>query len=549
MKIKNKFFIVNLGNEKGAALIIFFLVMIVFTILLTSFMSRSIVENRAVLSEKDSFQAYLLAEAGLDEVKRVLFEEFRDNQYDYTTASFAWFDGLPANYPGTLPTNATLTSVASGSYTVGITAVDATLVPKDVTIQSTAVVNNITKTITAVIRYDMSPSQVFDFSYFINNYGWFMGGGITSNGDIRSNGNFVFGGSPTVNGDAYASINPDIGAAGTITGNTSNLTIPQYRSQADLAARPTNPTADPDAGNDYAYEDGYDGNSERFPAQQLLTMPYLGDLSYYRSLAASENGTIKQSGATLVNNELVGNIVLIGTDADPIEVDGPVVITGDVLIKGKITGQGTIYSGRNTHILGDIKYVDPPAWPKPDTDPTATDITNETKDFLGLAAKGNIVVGDYTKPDWIVALDSYLEPPFTQAYEVDPTDAGIGYVSYYDDGDPYFDGDYTANDGGTKSDASARKYYESSYDDAYFATVADASNQIKQVDAVMYTNHAFTGKVGAFTMNGSIVSRDEALVYSGNIDVNYDVRVKDKGEEFYLPRALALPHVQYLKKD
>ena len=65
----------------------------------------------------------------------------------------------------------------------------------------------------------------------------------------------------------------------------------------------------------------------------------------------------------------------------------------------------------------------------------------------------------------------------------------------------------------------------------------------------MYTNHAFAGKVGSFTINGSLVSRDEAIIYSGNLTMNYDVRAKSKGEEFYLPRALALPHIEYLRKD
>ncbi|MDO8970913.1 MAG: hypothetical protein Q7U74_09510, partial [Saprospiraceae bacterium] len=217
--------------------------------------------------------------------------------------------------------------------------------------------------------------------------------------------------------------------------------------------------------------------------------------------------------------------------------------------KGKITGQGTIYSGRNTHILGNLEYVHPPSWPKPDTDSIGTDAVNATQDFLGLAAKGNVVIGDYTRNDWQTSVRDYLKPPFTQAYKVDPTDNGIGYVSYYSGGDPYFNGNYTVNDGGTKSDGSNRKYYESSYSNAYVGSVAENSSQIRTIDAVLYTNHTFAGKVGAFTLNGSIVARDEAIIYSGNITINYDVRVRDKGEEFYLPRALALPHVQYIKRD
>jgi Tfp pilus assembly protein PilX len=549
-------------REHGSALIVFFMVMVVLSILFVAFMSRSVSNSRATQKEKDVLQAYALAETGLDQVKRELFELFETyyiSQGQISTA-FTWFDDLVTDpthkYPG-IPVNATLASAPGGTYTVRITAVDiANTVPKDITVVSTATVHDTTKTITAIVRYSMSPSKVFDFSYFVNNYGWFWGNGITSQGDIRSNGNFSFNYNPTVNGDVYGSINLDLGAAGTITGTTSNSAIAAYRTNADLTSRPTNPTADPQDINgdgileEFPYENGYDGISDRMPSQQLLDMPFLGDMQYYKDLAVTHNGTIKQGGVTLVNNNFTGNIVLIGTDANPIEISGPVVISGDVLIKGKVTGQGCIYSGRNTHILGNLEYVNKPSWPKPDINSDATDAVNAAKDFLGLAAKGNIIVGDYTLADWKSNVAGYLKPPFTKAYGVDPTDNNIGYVQYYSAGDPYFNGDYTANDGGIKIDGSNRKFYESSYDNTYFAGIADDANQIKNIDAVAYTNHAFAGKVGSFTMNGSIVSRDEAIVYNSDITMNYDVRAKYRGsQDFFLPRALALPHIQYLKKD
>ncbi|MFH1063281.1 MAG: pilus assembly PilX N-terminal domain-containing protein [Candidatus Omnitrophota bacterium] len=549
-------------GEQGSALVVFFMVMIVLSVLFVAFMSRSVTNSRATQKEKDVLQAYALAETGLDQVKRELFELFETYyvaQGQVTTA-FTWFDDLvtdPTNkYPG-IPVNAILASAPGGTYTVSITDVDiANTVPKDITLVSSAQVNDTTKTITAVVRYSMSPSKVFDFSYFVNNYGWFWGSGITSQGDIRSNGNFSFNYNPGVNGDIYGSINPDLGATGTITGTSTNSSIAAYRTIADLTARPTNPTADPQdidgdgADEEFKYENGYDGISDRLPSQQLLDMPFLGDLQYYKDLAVTHNGTIKQAGVTLVNNNHTGNIVLIGTAANPIEISGPVVVSGDVLIKGKVTGQGSIYSGRNTHILGNLEYVNNPSWPKPDIDPEGTDTANATKDFLGLAAKGNVIVGDYTLTDWQSNVAGYLKPPFTKAYGVDPTDNSIGYVQYYASGDPYFNGDYTANDGGTKIDGTNRKFYESSYDNTYFASIADDPSQIKNIDAVTYTNHAFAGKVGSFTMNGSIVSRDEAIIYSSDITMNYDVRAKYRGsQDFFLPRALALPHIQYLKKD
>ena len=310
-----------------------------------------------------------------------------------------------------------------------------------------------------------------------------------------------------------------------------------------------------DGVGDYDYPYGYDGTSDKFTQQAAMNMPYLGDLNYYETHAKSEGGTITQCGVTLVDNVLGDDagenqdVVLIGTDSCPIEINGPVVVIGDVVIKGKVSGQGTIFSGRNTHIVGNITYQNPPAWVKPDTDPDTTDTQNATKDFLGLATKGNVVVGDYTSSDWDWIKD-YIKPPFTQAYDIDSTDAVLGYDS---DGNPSngyrFDGDYTAIDGGTKADGSDRRFFESSYSDAYIASISDSYSDITHIDAVSYTNHAFTGRVGAMTINGSIVSRDEAIGYSGNITMNYDIRVQQRqtADDFYLPRQLDTPRTRFFQ--
>jgi len=562
-----------LKDKKGIMLIACYLVIVVLTILGSAFLVRSVSEKRIAEKERDSLQAFYLAEAGIDRAAEELYSAFENNFTSHPTPqNFSWFDGLddtprsenPA-YAGP-PVNALL---GEGAYSVilppGTVSVDTVTGQADVTLESTGNVNNITRTVRSVIRYSLEPSRVFDYSYFVNNFGWFWGGGITANGDIRSNGNFSFNGNPTVNGDIYASVNPDLGANGDITGNSRNDTIDFYRNQADDEARPTNPTADPQdidgdgVDEEFPYPDGYDGASQRFPNQALLEMPYLGDLQAYRDLAVNEGGTIKQGGVVLVNavygddalecgpDGICGTadddcIVLIGTAANPVELNGPVVVEGDVIIRGVVKGQGIIYSGRNTHIIGNITYQNPPAWPKPDTTPAATDAVNDTRDFLGLASKGNVVIGDYTRNDWKRTVGRYLEPPFTQAYNVDPADEDIGYISGYDEDGPFFDGDYTAwDEKGYKTDGKERKYYESSLSDNFIRTIAAASSQIRRVDAVSYTNHAFAGRVGAFTVNGSIVSRDEAIIYSGSITMNYDIRAKTKGDDFHLPSELALP--------
>ena len=565
-------------NEKGVILLIAYGIITILLVIGMIFFSRSISEKNIAQRHKSSTYAFNAAEAGLDRVKQELFDTFGsffNSAGGRTSAAFTWFDSLPDAAKYTFPS---VVSLGNGTYTVDIYDADGNVDPakfsvdtgtigrRDVTLTVVGAVNGSTRTLRAVVRYELAPSPVFDYSYFVNNFGWFFGGGITSNGDIRSNGDFAFSGNPEVNGDIYASVNPGLGAAGDITGSNKNDTVSQYRSQASDRARPSDPTADPedtngngalDAGedvngngilDDFDYPDGYDGQSDRFPQQELLEMPYLGDLQTYKDLAAAKNGTVSQGGSTLVDNVLTGNVVLIGTAANPIVINGPVVVTGDVLIKGVVTGQGTIYAGRNTHILSEITYLYTNDWIKPDTDPDATDTFNADRDFLGLATKGNVVIGDYTRTDWQTNITGYIEPPFTQAYEVDSTDVVNGYDSYYVDGDPYFDGDYTANDGGTKDDGSGRKFYESSYNDTYISSVADSSSSIRRIDAVTYTNHLFTGKVGAFTMNGAIISRDEAVVFSGSIEINYDLRAKTMGENFYLPRSLALPQTIVLEE-
>ena len=120
-----------------------------------------------------------------------------------------------------------------------------------------------------------------------------------------------------------------------------------------------------------------------------------------------------------------------------------------------------------------------------------------------------------------------------------------------------FDGNYRGNDGGTKATADptelgstsgqsysqdattgvSRKFYESSFSDDFISAVSDS--QVQHVDGILYTNHLLSGKVGAAVFNGTLVSRDEALIFSGSIDINYDIRTRHGGYEFldaFLPQ-------------
>jgi hypothetical protein len=469
-----------------------------------------------------------------------------------------------------------------------------------VTLRATATRNNpggtqSASTIEERVRFALMRSRVFDNAYFVNNYGWFQGSSITANGDVRANGNLYLDSGCTVNGHAYAARNVELNVIGSIenTGKMQNLST--YWSNCGTSARPSSPTYN---GGGY-YGGGYDPSvsvSERLhPYQDELTMPYISKLDDYVTYAQElggnisggisykldSNGNVTSSSLGTINahydgvgpsgNSALsdkGTLVIEGTQANPIVINGPVVVDSDVIIKGYVKGQGTIYSGRNIHIAGNIRYVNPPTWNHPDSNPTATEQANANKDFLGLAAKGNIVMGDYTLSSWLGSNNSnglqyYLKNgPYVQQYACDPSDNTIGYPRTREYGwtsdESKFCGDYTQKDGGKKvevssktewvyehgrrvqkttttiADTQSRRYYESVCPEKLIQHLCgDTQNSrtgaysptITRIDAVMYNNHGIIGHIGNCTINGSLVCRNEAMIYSGALKINWDHRL------------------------
>ncbi len=560
----------HIKNASGFIMVSSYVILVLLTGLIIASSIRAYNTTKLTMHSQEALQAIYAAQSGVEQAKKDMENLFSAYFYGtsgaWSVSSFSWFDDLLSDSPPyTFPITG---SLSTGAYRVDLTAVYplANGDGRDIVLRATGTSGNISRTIEAVVRFGLKASKVFDYAYFINNFGWFWGSAITANGDVRSNGDFSFRFNPKLNGNAYAAINTELGSSGNVSGTNRHDSWQNYLNSASDMARPGNPTAAPedsngngllDEGEDvngnglldtFDFEYGYDGQSVQYGSQEPVPMPYLGDLDYYKTVVTNAGGQIKQGGSVVVDSVLDGDVVLTGTPSNPIEITGPVVVTGDVLIKGTVTGQGTIYAGRNIHILGNIVYKDPPAWPKPDINPGQTMAANETKDFLGLAAKGNIVVGDYTEYNWGNSVKKYIRPPFTGEYSVHDTDAVNGYVKYYKNGQPYFDGNYTSYDGGKKSDGTNRRFYESSLDDYTFASLADSHSHISRIDAFMYTNHAFTGKCGSLTINGGIVSRDEAVIFSGSITMNYDPRIKQFRDSFYLPKDLAEPEVVVWKE-
>src|SRR5205085_1967616 len=100
-----------------------------------------------------------------------------------------------------------------------------------------------------------------------------------------------------------------------------------------------------------------------------------------------------------ITQGFTGNVILTGTAADPIKLDGKVVIDGDVIIRGYVQGTGQIFASGNIYIPGDVIYKDRVdtitvgSTPVPQ-EAFGSDAQNKPN-LLGLVAGKNIVVGDY----------------------------------------------------------------------------------------------------------------------------------------------------------
>lgn len=108
-----------------------------------------------------------------------------------------------------------------------------------------------------------------------------------------------------------------------------------------------------------------------------------------------------------------GNVILSGTEANPIVIDGTIAIDGDLVINGYVKGQGSILVSGNVYVPTDLKYLDgvsylPGDTPGNPTGPRTFGVGQDgTKNALGLAAGGNIMLGDYLKPSVFTSPSKY----------------------------------------------------------------------------------------------------------------------------------------------
>jgi len=144
-----------------------------------------------------------------------------------------------------------------------------------------------------------------------------------------------------------------------------------------------------------------------------------------------------ESMASVGGSAHSGNVLLTGWPNNPIQITGDVVIDGDLVIQGHIQGEGSIYVRGNVYIPSSLMYAD-------GTDDSGNRTygldDSGTPNALGLTAGGNIIIGDFQRPnslqpDWSWSPPGTMEiisgNPDTGDVMVDPWSFALAEISLF----------------------------------------------------------------------------------------------------------------------
>ncbi len=302
--------------------------------------------------------------------------------------------------------------------------------------------------------------------------------------------------------------------------------------------------------------------------------------SSYTSGTLPSGNTGDLSGG--LNQTYTGNVILVGTDANPISISGTVAVDGDVIIAGKVKGTGTILAKGSIYVVGDTTYADGTSG----GDRTFGVAADGTKNTLALTAGKNILIGDYLTPKKGDINDPTNVDPgtnvsgdpkkpsnssFTQSEltlfnkaEYEKAQADPSYTPrYYElrDGDPIYRFDKPGKEHGDKYDSSFVEITPNGGDAVVSLSpgatgaggtpwisestlkqlwIADNTNRSAgtpfQIDGLLYSSNAVfalarkaSNAQGQLLLNGAMVAADVGVLVPGNggvgLQLNYDQRI------------------------
>jgi len=596
-------------EEKGNALLLTIIAGFIITGLSVVSIQLVTAEQRYVYEKTKTLQSQYLAEAGIVKARKYIEDNYlkkRYMDYDHIDEDLleekTIFQNTLLNYPDaneTLAGNYTLSLKilreedafipTNANFLIEGNQADAVRFLKISSIGTTKGSHPKTTTITAIYKISGSPSKVFDYAYFINNWGWWHGSVIYCYGNARSNGSFDLASGPKLYGkpvyegsDGHlftgAETSGGLFAWNEVTGSILNGTL--------------NPI--------------HAGNRTSTDVEQIA-MPNLNNLTYYEKIAkeqhkARDNNNnpmayIKVGGVTYCDGVYGDNstekqhLYLEGSENNPIEIKGVNVVRGDLIIRGYVTGQGSIYVGRNVYIPQRIVYKNPPTNYMPMKNGNysaeksvreAWRLSEKDKDLLGLFAKENIVIGDYTSTTWKNNVGPWLVSSANKSHE----DAGEDCIhNTYDinEDNQVWDVEWTTDIHGNlhpipgsgedidgdgidesrriTSQSEALQMFNlqnNTFTSAHWGgnlpTGVTSYNQFthwhtsqkkpvissstytttgfNQIDGILYTNHFSGGYIPVLSnlyLNGSFICRNESIIFSGgNIIFRHDDRLTNE---------------------
>lgn len=444
----------NIGNresERGmvmpAALILGVALIIGAAAFLTH-TSTEVVQTRKNIA---SVRAFCYAEAGLNYAQGQLL---RGWQLATFAAPFHFIDHDTIT---TLPADMVLQAGTPEEGTFHVEIIDLSTPYKDardVSVKSTGTYRGETRSVVATFCVELRPSRVFDYTYFLNHWGWTEGipSRFKMNGNVRANGHFSFSRS-----SLYINGNPESRWVRGVTrykdsgGIYSGFSITGASSLNGMGGLDVNQHMYEDLNENGLLDSGEDHNQDgKLTRPEHVPMPNLTEMSFYEDYARSWNDGAGSSiviegagegGTDLLVSDAVcgddpgekGNMVLWGTEENPIVIDGPVVVRGGLIIKGYMKGKGCLYVQGNTYIPDDLMYVNSPvgkpAWDYFDySSPEqryqawlqAASVwrqANADKDGLGLFTRENIIIGDFRDSSWRGTVSNWLNNPANESAE------------------------------------------------------------------------------------------------------------------------------------
>ncbi len=424
----------NGESERGVALPAALILAVALTVAVAAFLTHTSTEVVQTRKNIASVRAFCYAEAGLNYAQGQLLRGWQ-------LATFAApFHFVDYDTITTLPADMVLQEGTPKEGTFHVEIIDLSTPYKDardVSVKSTGTYQGETRSVVATFCLELKPSRVFDYTYFLNHWGWTEGipSSFKMNGNVRANGHFSFSSS-----SLYVNGNPESRwVRGTERykdsgGIYSGFSITGASSLHGMGGLEVNQHMHEDLNENGLLDSGEDHNQdEKLTNPDHVPMPNLTEMGFYEDYAKSWNegagSSIRiegagEGGADLVVSDGVcgddpgekGNMVLWGTEENPIVIDGPVVVRGALIIKGYVKGKGSLYVEGNAYIPDNLMYVNSPVG-KPDWDyfdysspeqryqawlqaASVWRQANADKDGLGLFARESVVVGDFYDSSW-----------------------------------------------------------------------------------------------------------------------------------------------------